>query len=369
VKGPLENYRILGLLGRGSSGQVFHALNPDGQEVAVKRIPFAQEEWPDVNQPVETLRSLYPPRVRPRQLGHDLVNQRVETLCSLHHPYLLKTLACHIAANELWLVTELADGDLHQWLKQCQGEGRAGVPVYPLLGYLGDSAEALDYLRAHGTPHRNLKPSNLLRLRGQARVTGFIPWRDPSHQGSLVGTPAYLSPEEWQGMSSAASDQYKLTVIYCEMRMGRRPFAGTSPLELALEHFHGEPNLGPLPEAERRVLQRALARQPERRYSSCAEMVRELKRAVTGECVRTHDRPYRLDSSWLRWNDGCVAKLARAIDEDGRFEDVPILGDAFEDAGCADAEILEHCRQPGEHVRGCWVLELILGKERQHDRG
>jgi hypothetical protein len=65
---------------------------------------------------------------------------------------------------------------------------------------------------------------------------------------------------------------------------------------------------------------------------------------------------------WLRWNDGTVVKLAQSIYDERRFTDLPILADALEDAGCADADILAHCRGPGPHVRGCWVVDLLLGK-------
>jgi hypothetical protein len=73
-------------------------------------------------------------------------------------------------------------------------------------------------------------------------------------------------------------------------------------------------------------------------------------------------RPALLDPTWLTWNNGAVRKMAQAIYDERRFADLPILADALEDAGCADAAILEHCRQPGEHVRGCWVVDLLLGK-------
>lgn len=65
----------------------------------------------------------------------------------------------------------------------------------------------------------------------------------------------------------------------------------------------------------------------------------------------------------LAWNDGTVVKLAQGIYEDRAFDRLPILADALEEVGCHDAEILGHCRQSGEHVRGCWVVDLILGKE------
>jgi hypothetical protein len=69
------------------------------------------------------------------------------------------------------------------------------------------------------------------------------------------------------------------------------------------------------------------------------------------------------DPRWLAWNDGTVAKLAAAIYEERRWADLPILADALEDAGCSNAAVLAHCRGPGEHVRGCWVVDLLLGKD------
>jgi hypothetical protein len=58
-----------------------------------------------------------------------------------------------------------------------------------------------------------------------------------------------------------------------------------------------------------------------------------------------------------------VPKLAEAIHADRRFEDLPILADALADAGCANAELLGHLGGPGPHARGCWVVDLLLGKE------
>ncbi len=70
-----------------------------------------------------------------------------------------------------------------------------------------------------------------------------------------------------------------------------------------------------------------------------------------------------IDPTWLRWNDCTVSRLAGAIYEGRRFEDMPILHDALLDAGCDDPDVLDHCRGPGPHVRGCWVLDLLLGRE------
>jgi hypothetical protein len=71
-------------------------------------------------------------------------------------------------------------------------------------------------------------------------------------------------------------------------------------------------------------------------------------------------RPVSLDPSWLTSD---VGGLARGIDAERAFDRMPILADALEDAGCDNADVLEHIRGPGPHIRGCWVLDLVLGRQ------
>ncbi len=70
-------------------------------------------------------------------------------------------------------------------------------------------------------------------------------------------------------------------------------------------------------------------------------------------------RPLSVDPSWLT---PTVVQLARGIYEERAFDRMPILADALQDAGCDNEDILSHCRGPGPHVRGCWVIDLLLGK-------
>jgi hypothetical protein len=74
-------------------------------------------------------------------------------------------------------------------------------------------------------------------------------------------------------------------------------------------------------------------------------------------------RPASINPDWLTWNGGTVPRLVQVIYDERRFSDLPVLADALEEAGCTNADILDHCRRPGEHVRGCWVVDLLLGKE------
>jgi Inner membrane component of T3SS, cytoplasmic domain len=69
-----------------------------------------------------------------------------------------------------------------------------------------------------------------------------------------------------------------------------------------------------------------------------------------------------MDPSWLAWNEGTIRRMAQTIYDERRFRDLPILADALEEAGCDNQDILHHCRQWGEHGRGCWVVDNLIGK-------
>ena len=80
-------------------------------------------------------------------------------------------------------------------------------------------------------------------------------------------------------------------------------------------------------------------------------------------------RPASLAPSVLTWNDATVVRLAQATYDErhmpsGLLDNVrlAVLADALEEAGCQDQEILSHCRSGGEHIRGCWVVDLLLGR-------
>jgi hypothetical protein len=73
--------------------------------------------------------------------------------------------------------------------------------------------------------------------------------------------------------------------------------------------------------------------------------------------------PFRPVTVDLAWRTSTVLALARGISDDYAFDRLPVLADALQDAGCENADILDHCRDPNAtHVRGCWVVDLILGK-------
>jgi hypothetical protein len=101
-------------------------------------------------------------------------------------------------------------------------------------------------------------------------------------------------------------------------------------------------------------------------WASCTSFRVSNLRAAQADLVReifgNPFQPAAVEPAWLRWGDGTVGKMAQAIYEEQRFADLPILADALEDAGCACEPIVAHCRAAGPHVRGCWVVDLLLAK-------
>jgi hypothetical protein len=87
------------------------------------------------------------------------------------------------------------------------------------------------------------------------------------------------------------------------------------------------------------------------------------------QAVLLHDifgnpfHPFSLDTTWPSWHDGLLASMARQIYDSRDFSDLSVMADALEEAGCANPDIVSHCREQGAvHVRGCWVVDLCLGK-------
>jgi len=82
--------------------------------------------------------------------------------------------------------------------------------------------------------------------------------------------------------------------------------------------------------------------------------------AVLRDVLGNPFRPAAVKPGLLGWEGGTIPRLAQAIYDERAFDRMPFLGDALEEVGCTDANVLAHCHQPGAHVRGCWVVDLLL---------
>ena len=167
-------------------------------------------------------------------------------------------------------------------------DGLGTIPRTRALAWLEQAAAALDYAHAEGIVHRDIKPANLMldereRLAvgdfGIARVAEDTAL---TQAGQVLGTAAYLSPEQALGKSAtSASDRYSLAVVAYELLCGQRPFQGEHIAAQARQHVEGEvPDTG-LGAGVDEVLRRGMAKDPDDRYPTAARFVDEL-RGVTG---------------------------------------------------------------------------------------
>lgn len=261
---PVPGYRLTRRLGSGNAGEVWEAEAPGGVRVALKIIaldgPLAGPE----------LRAL-------------------EVIRNIRHPNLLDVQFAIQQDDDLVIAMPLCDLSLMDRLRECLASNLAGIPRDELLIYMEEAAKAIDFLNAprHLTPdgekigvqHRDVKPHNIFLVGGSVRLADFglakaLGGTSGDHTGAM--TPMYAAPEVLDGIVATQTDQYALAITYVQLRTGRAPFSGEVS-QILQGHLAGRPNLDALPEDERPILARALAKRPEDRWRSCREMVTQLQ--------------------------------------------------------------------------------------------
>jgi hypothetical protein len=263
---PIAGYRLIEPLGSGGFGEVWKCEAPGG---LVKAIKFVYGN----------LNSLDVDAVRAEQEMHAL--QRIK---EVRHPFVCSLDRIEVVGGELVIVMELAEKTLHDLFIECQGAGLIGIPRDDLLRYLRDTAEALDHMNEkHKLQHLDVKPRNLFLIGDRVKVAdfGLVKHLERLSSSGLLGgvTPLYAAPETFNGKISDRSDQYSLAIVYQELLTGHRPYVGKNVRQMAQAHLQGEPDLRALPEADRPVIGRALAKDPAKRFPSCLAFVRALYNA------------------------------------------------------------------------------------------
>ena len=115
-------------------------------------------------------------------------------------------------------------------------------------------------------------------------------------------------------------------------------------------------------EAQARAATAAVTRDWDAAWNAAYGAALRAQADLLREIVGNPWQPVAVDPAWLTWSGGTVRWIARQIYDDRRFEELPVLADALEDAGCDGARLLTHCRSGGEHVRGCWAVDRLLGR-------
>ena len=257
---PIPGYILRGKLGAGGYGEVWLADAPGGLKKAIKFVHGTI----DGNRASSELKSL----------------QRIR---QVNHPFILSLERIEVVEGQLIIVTELAQGSLHDRLEEFQQKGFVGITRERLICYLRDTAEGLDYLcQQHDLQHLDVKPANLLLVADRVKIADFGLIKDiESNSLSVMGglTPTYAAPEMFDGRPGRYSDQYSLAIVYQELLTGTFPFRGRTTAQLANEHLNKAPILEAIPLLERPVLAKALSKRPQMRYSDSREFIAALERA------------------------------------------------------------------------------------------
>ncbi len=260
---PLPGYVLIEPLGRGGFGEVWKCEAPGGLHKAIKFVAGANNSDTGNN--------------------HQF-NQEFDAFLqikSIRHPFLLTLERVELIGGDLVMVMELADRQMRDRYDECRGGGLQGIPREELLGYFSEAAEALDLINTdYGLQHLDVKPANLFITSGHVKVGdyGLVSRLDgnlDSNSGRGL-TPKYVAPEVLRGNVDPRSDQYSLALVYQEMLTGTFPYSGRTPQQMMLAHVTATPNLMPLPECDRAAVGQALSKEPNRRFESCLDFVRQL---------------------------------------------------------------------------------------------
>jgi len=321
--GFAERYHLGELLGRGGMGEVRSVTDRVlGRELAMKVI-----------RPVE-------PGRRARLLLRFL--EEAEVIGRLEHPGIVPIHELGLdAEGQVYFTMPLVRGHtLAEGLAAARA-GREGWSVARVLEVLLRVAEALAYAHSRGVLHRDLKPANVMVGRfgevyvmdwGLARSLGSMPERGGVAEelgdgpltlaGEVLGTPAYMAPEQARGSSAELDercDVYALGAILYEVVAGARPYGERSSAEaLALLEREPPPELATLApgvnEELASIVRRAMAREREARYPSVAELAADLRAHLEGRVVRAHRTgPWVEARKWLARNRRLAAALGLAV--------------------------------------------------------
>ena len=272
----LGHYRIVRLLGRGGMGEVFVAEDTKLQrKVALKLLPPALAGDPERRQRFE---------------------REARAVAALNHPNIVTIHSVEQSGIHHFITMELVEGKpLHEAIP------RNGLPSESFLALAIPLADSLSAAHQRGIIHRDLKPANVMVTDdGRAKVLDFglaklgeegappaditqMPTQQLTGEGRIVGTVAYMSPEQAEGKPvDERSDLFSLGIIYYEMVTGERPFKGDTSLSVLSSILKDTPRSvtelnQSLPRHLGRIIKRALTKDPEHRYQTAKDLRNDLE--------------------------------------------------------------------------------------------
>ncbi len=296
--GQLGRFELRRVLGQGAFGRVYQAYDPQlEREVALKVPTFGMTD-------AERVRRFL---------------TEAKAAAKLRHPNIVPVYESGKVGSRLFIASQFVDGQPLSKHRKVSFR-QAAVWVQAL-------AEALAYAHAEGIVHRDIKPDNIMvDAKNRPHIMDFGLAKRTSDDssttldGSLLGTPAYMAPEQARGNHAnvgPAADQYSLGAVLYELLTGQRPFTGPPHAVIAqVLTQEPEPPRSIRPEAPRdleAICLRAMSKEPDSRYPSLSDLADDLARWLRGEAVtaRPISKPERL-RRWCRRNP-TIATLVGTI--------------------------------------------------------
>ena len=270
----IGRYEVIGELGRGAMGAVYKARDPQiGRTVAVKMIVTG-------NQTSEELEEYKRRFFREAQTAGQMSHPGIVTIYDVNED----------EDGQPYLVMEFIEGATLEKLLASAGPGRTSVaqPLSESIDIAIQVADALDYAHRRNVIHRDIKPANILVTpEGKAKIADFgiakMVGTQMTHTGLLVGTPAFMSPEQITGgQIDARSDIFSFGIVLYWMCTGTKPFAGQAITEVAYKVVHATPTPvrqlnADLPYEMEVIIARCLAKKPDERYQRGRDLANDLE--------------------------------------------------------------------------------------------
>ena len=233
-----------------------------------------------------------------------------QAVAALRHPNIVQVFDFDIVNGQPYILMELLDGISLEMYMHSLRAGSQTMPRESVVRLIKRLADALDYAHGEGVIHRDIKPANVMLCHGSTPIElghplppdvepvltdfglaqiGFS--SEHTEPGTIMGTPAYMSPEQVEGRAvSVRTDLYALGVLAYEMLSGELPFksAEDTPASIMYQQVHTPPPSLPCSgTAMDKVMKRALAKQPEKRYALAADFAVDLENAIVAETKTT----------------------------------------------------------------------------------
>jgi tetratricopeptide (TPR) repeat protein/tRNA A-37 threonylcarbamoyl transferase component Bud32 len=281
----IKQFKILDPIGKGGMGKVYLAKDTIlGRKVAIKFLSSEMQQDPTSRQ----------------RLLHE-----AKAAASLDHPFICKIYETGVFENEGFIVMEYIEGqDLRRKLE------KGAFPFVESIQITLEIAEALEEAHKKGILHRDLKPANIMltpqghvkvmdfglakrMLSGEETIAQSVTITTLTEQGALVGTLAYMSPEQGRGDEiDLRSDVFSLGIILYEMLTGEHPFIQPSPLEtlssILRDPPHTKVKIKSIHPSLCPILQKALAKVPDERYQNLKELIQDLRDLLKEVSGKSH---------------------------------------------------------------------------------